>query len=113
MMKREHIRAYKERLLALRARLRGDVCRMSESAVSGASRLSRMPIHAAEVAGNHFDQHMAARLLAAKAETLQQIERALEDIEDGTYGVCGECGRAIAKLRLDAVPYATECVRCA
>lgn len=111
-MKREHMKAYKERLLALRARLRGDMSRMSESAVAPASRLSRKPIHAAEVEGNHFDQDLTVQLLAVKDETLQQIERALEEIEDGTYGVCGECGRAIAKLRLDAMPYATECVRC-
>jgi len=112
-MKREHMKSYKERLLVLRARFRGDMHRMSESAVAAASSLSRKPIHAAEVAGNHFDQDLTAQLLAAKDETLQQIERALEEIEDGTYGVCGECGRTIAKLRLDAVPYATACVRCA
>ena len=112
-MKREQMRAYKERLLAWRARLRGDMRGMSESAVTAASRLNRKPIHAAEIAGNHFDQDVAAQLLAAKDETLQRIERALEEIEDGTYGVCSECGRAIPKLRLDAVPYATECARCA
>jgi len=112
-MKHENMKGYKERLLALRARLRGDVRQISESALTAASRLGRMPIHAAEIAGNHFDQDIAARLLASKEEMLQQIERALEEIEDGTYGTCGECGRAISKLRLNAVPYATECVRCA
>ncbi len=112
-MKREHMKAYKDRLLALRARFCGDICRMSESVVSSVSRRSRISIHAAQGAGNHFDQDMAARLLATKGETLQQIELALEKIEDGTYGVCGECGRAVTKVRLNAVPYATECVRCA
>ena len=112
-MKHEHMKAYKERLLALRARLRGDMHRMSESAVAAASSLSRKPIHAAEVASSHFDQDLTAQLLAAKDKTLQQIERAIEEIEDGTYGICGECGRAIAKVRLDVLPYATECVRCA
>jgi RNA polymerase-binding transcription factor DksA len=112
-MNRHELKAYKERLLALRARLRGDLLQMSESVLTAGSRLRRMPIHAADISGHHFDQDMAVRLLAAKEQTLQRIERALEAIEDGTYGVCSACGRTITKLRLSAVPYATECMRCA
>ena len=110
-MKHEELRAYREKLLALRARLRGDVRRMSDVELT-TSRSNRRPIHMAEIAGNQFDQDIATQLLVAKDETLQRIERALEEIEDGTYGVCGECGRNIPKLRLNAVPYATECVSC-
>lgn len=43
---------------------------------------------------------------------LRQIRVALETLADGTYGVCDECGQAISRPRLDALPYATLCVEC-
>ena len=43
---------------------------------------------------------------------LQQAERALKRIEDGSYGVCESCGSPIGKARLQAFPRATLCVSC-
>jgi len=45
--------------------------------------------------------------------TLTKVERALEKIEDGTYGLCDECGQPIAPARLNAAPESTLCVQCA
>ena len=45
-------------------------------------------------------------------EMLAQIERALERIDDGTYGVCESCGNPIGKMRLQAFPRATLCMAC-
>ena len=45
--------------------------------------------------------------------TLDQIEAAIGRIEDGSYGRCEQCGEQIPKTRLDAIPYAAECERCA
>jgi DnaK suppressor protein len=45
--------------------------------------------------------------------TLGAIEHALERIEEGTYGNCEECSGKIPKLRLEAIPYAALCVKCA
>ena len=44
---------------------------------------------------------------------LGEIERALERIDDGTYGLCERCGEPIAAERLEALPYAVRCVGCA
>jgi DnaK suppressor protein len=44
------------------------------------------------------------------SETLAQIEAALVRIDQGTYGICTECGREIPKARLDAVPWASLCI---
>jgi DnaK suppressor protein len=41
-----------------------------------------------------------------------EIARALEKLEEGTYGVCDECGRPIAPERLEALLWATRCVNC-
>jgi RNA polymerase-binding transcription factor DksA len=40
------------------------------------------------------------------------VAEALERIEQGTYGTCVVCGRAIDKWRLDALPYTPYCVHC-
>lgn len=43
---------------------------------------------------------------------LLTVERALEAIEDGSYGTCAECGEEIEEKRLNAVPWATYCLAC-
>ena len=44
---------------------------------------------------------------------IQEIKLALNRIETGHYGICTSCGESIAKARLEDLPYATRCVRCA
>ena len=43
---------------------------------------------------------------------LKQIEKALESMEDGTYGICDECGERIPLARLRTKPHAILCVKC-
>ena len=104
----------RERLLALRARLRGDITQMEDDALNkDHSKTTSMPNHMAELGSDNFDQELTLSLLGTENDTLDQIEAAIERIEDGTYGQCEECGRKIAKPRLEAIPYAALCVRCA
>lgn len=117
-MKKADVKIYKERLLALRARLRGDVNRMADSALSKSRTeahgdLSSMPIHMADLGSDNFEQEFTLSLMESDAGTLDRIEAALERIEEGTYGECEECGAKIPKTRLNAIPYATMCVKCA
>lgn len=46
-------------------------------------------------------------------ELLGKVERALARIEEGGYGICESCGKAIPMERLDVLPYSTLCVDCA
>jgi len=41
-----------------------------------------------------------------------EIDRALAKLADGDYGVCDVCGEVISDERLEALPWATLCVRC-
>ncbi len=112
------LKAYKERLLNLRARLRGDVSQMANGALhknrlESSGDLSSMPIHMADLGSDNFEQEFTLGLMEAEGVTLMQIEAALERIEDGTYGICEECGVKIPKKRLNALPFATMCVKCA
>jgi len=43
-------------------------------------------------------------------DLLNKVNRALERVEAGTYGICEYCGNAIPVERLDVLPYSTLCV---
>jgi DnaK suppressor protein len=45
-------------------------------------------------------------------EVLADVERALAKLDEGTYGVCDNCGAAIPDGRLDVRPWSTRCVDC-
>jgi RNA polymerase-binding transcription factor DksA len=45
--------------------------------------------------------------------SIAHIRAALQRIEDDNYGICGGCGDDIAPERLEAIPEATHCVKCA
>ena len=59
-----------------------------------------------------FEREHEMSLANNARELIRQTERALGRIEDGTYGICENCGRPIGKLRLQAFPRATLCVAC-
>jgi DnaK suppressor protein len=46
-------------------------------------------------------------------ERLGRVERAMEKLDDGTYGTCDGCGTAIPEPRLQAMPDSVLCVTCA
>ena len=43
---------------------------------------------------------------------IKKIRRSLEDIEDGLYGICEDCGQDISIARLNARPVARRCIKC-
>ncbi len=47
------------------------------------------------------------------SEELLQIDRALQRLKNGDYGICDSCGNEINQERLKAVPYAVQCINCA
>ena len=77
------------------------------------NKTTSMPDHMAELGSDNFDQELTLSLLVSEYDALDQIEAAIERIEDGSYGQCQECGRKIPTPRLEAIPYAALCVQCA
>lgn len=117
-MKKADFKVYKQRLLFLRARLRGDVNKMADAALKQSRTaangdLSSMPIHMADIGSDNFEQEFTLSLMESEEDILGRIEVSLERIEDDTYGQCEECGARIPKARLNAIPYATLCIKCA
>lgn len=117
-MKKSEMKPFKELLLALRARLRGDVSALANAALAKAGGAnggsgSSVPSHIADMGSDTYEQDNTLRLMDNEGVVLGQIEGALERIEDGDYGSCVECSGRIPKMRLKAIPYTPYCVKCA
>jgi RNA polymerase-binding protein DksA len=59
-----------------------------------------------------FEREHEMSLAANSLDLLAQVERALQRLDDSTYGICESCGNPIGKGRLQAFPRATLCVSC-
>ncbi|QNE23308.1 TraR/DksA family transcriptional regulator [Kribbella qitaiheensis] len=66
----------------------------------------------ADVGSTTLERDHEMSLANNARDMVDQIERALSRMDDGTYGVCESCGQAIGKGRLQAFPRATLCVSC-
>jgi DnaK suppressor protein len=105
---------HRARLLVLRARLQGDVTQMEDNALNrDHHQTTSMPNHMAELGSGNFDQELTLSLLGSEEDALDQIDGALKRMENGSYGQCDTCGVKIRKSRLEAIPYAAQCVGCA
>jgi RNA polymerase-binding transcription factor len=54
----------------------------------------------------------AVERISSTAAALAELDRALEKVDEGTYGVCDDCEQLISSDRLEAMPSATLCVTC-
>lgn len=58
------------------------------------------------------DRGFELRIRDREQKLMKKIKDALSRIEDGTYGVCEECGNPIEEPRLKARPVTTQCIEC-
>ena len=66
--------------------------------------------HPADMATITFDRELDEGLEEGAQQTLEQINRALGKLDDGSYGTCERCGKPIGEERLRARPWATLCI---
>jgi RNA polymerase-binding transcription factor DksA len=117
-MTKEEIQSYRQQLLALKKRLGGDLSDLEEEAlrptggeVSG--NLSNVPVHPADLSANDYEEEVSLGLLENEEQLLAEVNDALVRIEVGTFGLCENCYQEIPRQRLDVLPYARHCLRCA
>ena len=65
-----------------------------------------------EAATETFEQERDLALIDKLEQMRQQVTDALVRVEDGSYGVCVNCGQSIPRERLEALPFAALCVSC-
>lgn len=72
-----------------------------------------LPPDSEERAGELANRETLEQLGDGADVELHQIDHALARLDLGTYGKCEKCSEPIAKARLELLPFATSCVRCA
>ncbi len=116
--KADELVPFRQTLQNLRARLRGDLDQMTDEALrrdngGGTGNLSNVPLHMADLGTDNYDQEFTLGLIENEQGTLELVNEALARVENGTYGLCAECAEPISRPRLQAIPYARHCIRCA
>jgi len=65
-----------------------------------------------DLATSEYDRFLTIRFRGRERVLLNKIEQSLRQLEEGTYGVCVECGDEIPKARRELRPVANLCIRC-
>lgn len=120
MLKAKDFDEFRQLLLSLRARVRGDVVQMTHEALDMDNGDSRSPTHLAELGTENYEQDFALRRVENEQELLEEIDAALDRVDQATFGQCESCLAAglsatkslIPKARLKVIPYARNCVEC-
>ena len=115
-MSKIDLKAMRAELEKRRTEITDDVRRMSEEIQSiGVEQDSE-----AGSVGNHFaddgssvqESERLATMSGDMQEMLNQIDAALERIDDGTFGTCQRCGKQINPERIESFPYVAYCIEC-
>jgi RNA polymerase-binding transcription factor DksA len=74
--------------------------------------ISHYDQHSSDLANETLERSKDLGLLAQSEYILSMCEKALERMDEGTYGICRECNRSIDPQRLRAIPYVELCLDC-
>ncbi len=90
---------------ALRTALAGDLSQLKELGAKNSGDVVDAALDSAH-------DEISSQLAEVESRELAQIETALERMRSGQYGICEGCGCSIPMARLNALPYATLCIKC-
>lgn len=116
-MTADELERYRVTLTQLRQRLTGDVTHLADEAFRGTAAQDTASVTAipdlADQGSDSYEHEFTLSLLQNQEQTLEEIDEALDRLRCGKFGKCEECGIAIPKARLQALPYTRHCVACA
>jgi len=103
------LRQVRVRLQAMLTERRKDI----DQEVRGASERDLAHINdTSDMASDAADGDLALRIAESETVEASEIERAIEKIDTGTYGLCEVCNKPINTERLQFLPHSTLCVKC-
>jgi DnaK suppressor protein len=108
-LKKIEIDDFKKRLLQMKKQLAGSIKDTKEE-VKEMEESRGYSQHQADEGTDDFGKTISLEVSNKEFTILRQIDRALEKIDEGTYGVCDITNKEIPKARLEAIPYATMTV---
>jgi DnaK suppressor protein len=103
----------KEELKDMLLKMKGDL--LKEIAVNMKMEISHLQEAISDMydlADDERERQFSILLCNRDREKLALIDEALERIEEGTYGICEECGSKIPEGRLRVMPFARYCINC-
>jgi RNA polymerase-binding transcription factor len=115
-MNAKQIEVYRQKLLQLAENLRRSLeQRRAEvlPTMEEEAGPSDMPARPTDEPVDAGEQEVETAVLTSEERELDEVTAALARIAAGTYGRCETCGRAISRPRLEAAPYARQCIGCA
>jgi RNA polymerase-binding transcription factor DksA len=114
-MDQTKLREFREQLDEIIARIQPDATAATEQTRDpvGLGELSNVPMHLGDRGTEEYLQDLNATLLENQRNLLDEATDALHRINDGTFGICENCGEPILEERLEAIPYARYCTACA
>lgn len=101
---------YKKRLEELREQFMHSLS-ISTAEVKRPDEATGYSQHQADQGTDDIDRQVNLEVTGEEFRILRQIDRALEKIHEGTYGICDVSGEEIPTPRLDAMPYASTTVK--
>ena len=114
---KKELKKFKDMLLKERTRMLGGLTQITENTLKKSPReatgdLSGYSYHMADQASDDYDVEFSLGRATEDQRFIFLIDESLKRISDGTYGLCTECSKPIAKKRLAALPYAEVCIAC-
>jgi DnaK suppressor protein len=116
MNKRER-KKFEKRLFEIREKKLEYITMLRELAISRTQReasgdISAFTSHPADISTESDEREKVASLITRETQIVKELDAALERVRDATYGECDTCGGDIPPARLQALPFATLCVKC-
>lgn|SRR3990167_808783 len=109
-LKKADIEKFRKRLLELRSRFTQMVQQVNEE-VKIPEESKGYSQHQADEGTDDFYRNVSLQVSDEEYKILRQIDRALEKIDENTYGICDISNEEIPMARLEAIPYATMTVK--
>jgi RNA polymerase-binding protein DksA len=111
------LKKYKGLLLKEREKVDGGLSYIADTTLNRSQRdasgdLSGYSYHMADMASDDYERDFSLGRATDEQKMLYLIDEAIKRVEDGTYGDCLQCGKAISKRRLEALPYSELCIEC-
>jgi len=113
----KQIADFKQQLQAKKHDLMQTILKLEDNGLSSAmssttGELSAYDNHPADLGSETFERSKDLGIKDNERVLLNNVEQALKKIDRGTYGRCDHCGGMIATDRLEALPWATQCMEC-
>ncbi|MGR3952347.1 MAG: TraR/DksA family transcriptional regulator [Chlamydia sp.] len=104
------ITKYKKKLEEIREQLTRSLS-ISTAEVKRPDEATGYSQHQADQGTDDIDRQVNLEVTSEEFRILKQVDKALDKIKEGTYGICDISGDEIPKARLDAMPYANTTVK--